>query len=57
MVESWKYEIRDKDSDRLIVEDTGFDSETDAEMQGVIAAEGFHIQNYCVRTLRVQSPA
>ena len=57
MVESWKYEIRDKDSDRLIMEDTGFDGETDAEMQGVMAAEGLHLQNYCVRTLRVQAPA
>ena len=53
--ENWKYEIRDKDTDALLKEQSGFDSETDAETQGVMDAAVIGIKNHYVRTLRMRN--
>ena len=52
--ENWKYEIRDNDTDNLLRQQSGFDSETDAETQGAMDAAVIGIKNCYVRTLRVR---
>ena len=48
----WSYEIRDKDSHRILRTDTGFESESDAEQQAKMEANAENIKNFYVRTMQ-----
>lgn len=48
----WKYEIRDIDSDTLLKTETGFESESDAELQAKMDASLENIKNYYIRTIQ-----
>jgi len=48
----WAYEIRDNDTDTVLKTDTGFESESDAELQASMEAKADNIKNYYIRTLQ-----
>lgn len=48
----WAYEIHDKDTDSLLVFETGFESESEAEFQATIDAKMKNMDNFYIRTLQ-----
>ena len=50
---TWKYEIRDKNSNRTLAEREGFVSKEDALLQGKMDADVDNIKNYYIHTVQV----
>jgi len=48
----WTYEVRDKDTDVLLLTEGGFETESDAETQAIMEAKLRNIKNFCIRTLQ-----
>ena len=53
MENTWKYEIRDKNSNRTLAEREGFVSKEDALLQGKMDADVKNIKNYYIHTVQV----
>ena len=49
----WAYEIHDNETDSLLMFDAGFDTESDAEIQGTMDAKAENIKNYYIRTFQI----
>lgn len=49
----WAYEIHDRNTDSLLMFETGFESELEAEFQATIEVKTKHIDNYYIRTLQI----
>ena len=50
---TWKYEIRDNESRAVLLEDEGFDTETDAIEQAKMEADCRNIKNFYISTAQV----
>ena len=48
----WSYELRDVATHELLKKDSGFETESDAELQGNMEAKAENIKNYFVRTVQ-----
>ena len=46
----WVYEVRDQDTDTLLMTDRNFETESDAELQGTMDAKAVNLRNFYVRT-------
>lgn len=50
---TWKYEMKDKDSHRTLAEREGFVSKEDALLRGKMDADVKNIKNYYIHTVQV----
>lgn len=48
----WTYEIIDNDTKTVLKTDSGFESESDAELQASMEAKCDNIKNYHIRTFQ-----
>ncbi len=46
----WSYDLLDNDTGNVLRTDTGFSSESDAELQASMEAKCDNIKNYSIRT-------
>lgn len=46
----WKYEIRSNEDDSLLLEDFGFETESEAELQASMEAKVQNLKGYIIRT-------
>ena len=49
---TWSYEIRDIDSDAVLRVDSGYETESDAELQAQMEAKADNIKHYYIRTFQ-----
>ena len=49
----WKYEVRDVNTDTVLLEESGFDTESEAEIQGRMDAKVENLKDFFVRTIQV----